>query len=102
MTDEPTAEQPAAPTTPATTPTAAPEEASGGRRWLIRGILVVATVLAVISIFAVWANRQALNADNWGDTSSRLLEDPDIRQAVSEQLVDTVYANVNVAQTLGD
>jgi hypothetical protein len=93
MTDEPTAEQPPA---PADTPDPPSE-----RRWLIRGILVVATVLAVVSIFAVWANRQALNADNWGDTSSKMLENPDIRQAVSEQLVDTVYANVNVAQTLG-
>ena len=41
-------------------------------------------VLAVLAITAVFANRQVLNADNWADTSSALLED----EAIQAQLGD--------------
>lgn len=62
----------------------------------MRGLLIVATILTVLSIFAVWANRQVLNANNWADTSTALLEHPEIRAQVSTFLVDQVYANVDV------
>ena len=42
-----------------------------GRRWAVRGLLIVATLVTVVAIFAVWANRQVLDADNWADTSTR-------------------------------
>jgi hypothetical protein len=70
---------------------------SRGRRYAVRGLLCGATILAVIGIFAVWANRQLLNADNWADTSSAMLNDSTIRTQVSGYLVDEVYANVDVA-----
>jgi hypothetical protein len=66
------------------------------RRYLVRGLLAVGALLALLSIFAVWANRQMLDADHWADTSSRLLRDKDIRQQVSQIVVDQVYANVDV------
>jgi putative oligomerization/nucleic acid binding protein len=62
----------------------------------VLAILVAATVLAFFAILAVWANRQALNTDNWTETSSRLLEDDDIRQQVAVFLIDQLYANVDV------
>src|SRR3954447_6700168 len=65
-------------------------------RYLVRALLVIASVLAVLAIFSVWANRQALNADNWSDTSTELLEHPAIRAQVAGFLVDQVYANVDV------
>jgi hypothetical protein len=104
MTDEPRADQTddLAGRPPASPEATTPPTASAGRRWLIRGCLILATVLAVVGIFAVWANRQALNSDNWADTSSRLLENAEIREQVSLVLVDTVYANVDVTQTLGE
>src|SRR4029079_7069178 len=55
-------------------------------------------VLAFVAIFAIWANRQALNTDNWTNTSSKLLEDEEIRTQLSAYLVDQLYANSNVAQ----
>ncbi len=58
------------------------------------------TVLAVLAIFAVWANRQLLNPDNWSNTSTQLLQNADIREATSNYLVDQLYANVNVEQEL--
>jgi hypothetical protein len=71
--------------------------AGRGRRILVRVIIGVATVLLVVGVFAVWANRQLLNPDNWSHTSGKLLEDARIRAAVSNYLVDQLYANVDVA-----
>jgi hypothetical protein len=65
------------------------------RIW-VRVILVFATLLAVLAIFAIWANRQLLNPDNWARTSTALLQKPTIRSAVSGYLIDQLYANVDV------
>lgn len=67
-----------------------------GRRFAVRALLVLGTLLAILAIVAVFANRQALNADNWADTSSALLEDEEIRSQLSASLVDTIYDNVDV------
>jgi hypothetical protein len=67
-----------------------------GRRFAVRALLVLGTLLAIAAIAAVFANRQVLNADNWADTSSALLEDEEIRAQFSTFLVDAVYANVDV------
>lgn len=53
-------------------------------------------MLAVLAIFAVWANRQLLDTDSWAHTSSRLLEDRHIREQVAAFLADQLYENVNV------
>lgn len=66
------------------------------RRGAVFAILVAATVLAFFAIFAVWADRQALNTENWTETSSELLEDDDIRAQIGVFLVDQLYANVDV------
>lgn len=71
-----------------------------GRRILVQVIIWAATVLAVLAIFAVWANRQFLNPDNWANTSTQLLEHPEIRAATSNYLVGQLYANVDVAGEL--
>ena len=65
------------------------------RIW-VRVILVLSTLLAVFAIFAIWANRQLLNPDNWAKTSTALLQKPTIRSAVSGYLIDQLYANVDV------
>ncbi|HEY3188386.1 MAG TPA: hypothetical protein VGJ70_12990, partial [Solirubrobacteraceae bacterium] len=62
----------------------------------MRALVVVATILTVAGIFAVFANRQVLNADNWADTSTELLANDDVRSAVSDELIDDVYASVDV------
>jgi hypothetical protein len=63
-------------------------------------LIWVTAVLSVVGIFAVWANRQMLNPTNWGNTSTKLLQNADIREATSNYLVDQLYANVNVEQEL--
>jgi len=66
------------------------------RRRLPLVLIVVATLLAFLAVFAVWANRQLLDTDNWTDTSSELLENEAIRGQISLFLVDELYANVDV------
>jgi len=77
-----------------------PQRLPRGRRYAVRTLLVLGTVVAVLSVVAVWANRQLLNAGNWADTSTKLLESQAVRSAVSGYLVDEVYANVNVSAEL--
>jgi putative oligomerization/nucleic acid binding protein len=69
---------------------------AGTRRALPMTLVVLASVLAFVSVFAVWAKRQLLETDTWTNTSSQLLQNQDIRDAVSEYLVTQLYANVNV------
>jgi hypothetical protein len=70
--------------------------AGRARRIWVRVILAFATLLAILAIFAIWANRQLLNPTNWANTSTELLQKATIRSAVSGYLVDQLYANINV------
>lgn len=70
-------------------------------RWLVRSLIGVATVLGIVAIFAVWADRQLLNTGYWTSTNAKLIESPPIREAVSGYLTEQLYANVDVAGELG-
>jgi len=69
-------------------------------RRLALALIVVASVLSFLAIFALWANRQLLDADNWAETSSELIENDAIRTQVATFMVDEVYANVDVESEL--
>ncbi len=75
---------------------------SRARRRTVKGLVVLGSVLAFLSVFAIWTERQALNTDDWVDTSGRLIQNEKVRAAVGEYLVDQLYANVNVEQELED
>jgi hypothetical protein len=59
-------------------------------------VLVIAGLLLLLSSFALWVNRVALNTGVFTDTSSSLLDDPAIRSAVANRAVDELFANVDV------
>ena len=63
---------------------------------LALAIIAVATILTLLAIFAVWANRQLLNTDNWTETSSELIANDAIRTQIATFLVDELYTNVDV------
>jgi len=73
---------------------------SRGRRRLVRGLVILGSFLAFLSVFAIWTERQALNTDDWVDTSGRFLEDQTIRSTLSDYLVDQLYENVDVRKEL--
>ena len=59
-------------------------------------LLVIGTLLTTAFGFALWAKRQALDTDNWVDTSSALLEDDEIRTAVGLFIIDRLYQSEEV------
>jgi hypothetical protein len=84
-------------TSPAATP---PAPRRVPHLWLVRSLIGFATLLGVIAIFAVWADRQLLDTGSWTDTTSKMIESPPIREALSSYLTDQLYANVDVAGEL--
>jgi len=71
-----------------------------GRRITVNALIWGTTLLAIVGIFAIWANREVLNPDNWSDTSTRLLQNAEIRQATANYLVDQLYASGKVEEQL--
>jgi hypothetical protein len=54
-------------------------------------LLVLGTLFWTAFGLGVWANRQALNTDNWVETSDQLLENDQIRSTLSFFIVDQLY-----------
>src|SRR3989442_3950770 len=69
-------------------------------RRTVTAILVIATLVGFVSVFAVWAKRQLLETSTYTETSTKLLENEDIRTAVAGFLVGQLYANVDVQADL--
>jgi hypothetical protein len=67
---------------------------------VVKALLVLAAILGVIACFSAWAERQALNTDEWVNTSGRLLENEQIQKALATYAVDQLYANVDVSAQL--
>ena len=66
------------------------------RRALPMVLIVLASILAVVATFAIWAKRQLLETDTWVDTSTELLQDEAIQDALADFLVNSLYDNVDV------
>jgi hypothetical protein len=64
--------------------------------------VVLGSLLAFLSVFAIWSERQALNTDDWVGTSGRLIQNETIREAVGNYLVDQLYENVDVEKELSE
>jgi hypothetical protein len=64
-------------------------------------LIVLGSLLAFLSVFAIWTERQALDTGEWVNTSGRLIQNAKIREAVSKYLVDQLYENVDVEKEVG-
>lgn len=73
---------------------------SRARRRSVKALVVLGSILAFLSVFAIWVERQALNTNDWVETSGRLIQNERIRSAVGSYLVDQLYANVDVEKEL--
>ena len=58
------------------------------------------TVIAVPRISAVYGQSPLPNPNKRANTSTKLLQNTDIRNATSNYLVDQLHANANVAEDL--
>lgn len=90
----PQAIAPAAPETTATT--------AHWRSWVPWTLIVLACVIGLVSALNVWVKRQALSTDNWTASSAKLLENNEIRSALSVYLVDQLYQKADVGQALSE
>src|ERR1700759_5578079 len=57
----------------------------GHPRW-VAVLLVVGTIFTLLAMFSIWANRQALNTDNWVSTSTRMLANKQIDEQIADYL----------------
>jgi hypothetical protein len=81
----------------APTPPGAPaDEGRSAHRKLVLGLIVVASLIAFLAVFSIWAKRQMLETDSWVETSTELLEDEEIRDQLSIFITDAIYSNVDV------
>ncbi len=66
----------------------------GHPRW-VAVLLVVGTIFTLLAIFSIWANRQALNTDNWVSTSGRILANKQVDERLSNYLAEQLAANAD-------
>jgi len=62
--------------------------------------LVVGSILLFHASIALYTERQLLNSSQWTETSTELLQNPNVRSQVSLYVVDQIYANVDVSKEL--
>jgi hypothetical protein len=67
--------------------------------WLL---VILGMLIALVSVFAIWLNRVALETDHYVETTDKLLADPQIQAALSNYLVDELYTRVDVTGELRD
>lgn len=72
---------------------------SGHPRW-VAVLLVLGTIFTLLAMFSIWANRQALNTDNWVSTSSRILANKQVEERLSNYLAEQLAANEPVKTKL--
>jgi hypothetical protein len=74
--------------------------ATGWRRWVPWVLVVLACIIALLAALNIWVKRQALDTNNFTNASSQLIENQDVRNAISVYVVNQLYENVDVSQVL--
>ena len=70
------------------------------RRVAIWALIVLASLIALISVLAVWTDRQMLNNSALNDATKEAIADPAVQDALSVYLVNQLYDNVDVSGQL--
>jgi hypothetical protein len=79
-------------------PAAIPSSRPGrSRKVLVWVLIVLAALIGFISTLTTWVNRQALDTTSWTNASAKLLDDPEVRSALSVYIVNQLYDHVDVS-----
>jgi hypothetical protein len=70
------------------------------RTILVWTLVGLGTLIVLVGSLTLWVKRQALDTDSWVDTSTQLLADDQVREALSVYIVDQLYANLDPQATL--
>jgi hypothetical protein len=76
-----------------------PAAAGGRQRWrtIVASLLIVlACVLAPLSVVAVWTRNQVTNTDRYVATVAPLAKDPAIQNAIADQITTQVFTYIDV------
>jgi hypothetical protein len=73
---------------------------TGRRKLVVSGLVALGSLLLCVAVFATWVDRVALDSTTWSDTSTKALQQPEVRTAVSAYVVDQLYTNVDVPGAL--
>ncbi len=65
------------------------------RTILVWVLFALGTLVVLVGSLTVWVKRQALDTDAWVATSANLLENDEVREALSVYIVDQLYANAD-------
>ncbi len=76
------------------------EPAGRGRIVLARALTIVGILLVVVSLLANFVKREALDADEFRDTSRALIADEAIQERLASAMVEALYASVDVSAEL--
>jgi hypothetical protein len=63
-------------------------------------LFALGTLVILVGSLSVWTKRQALDTDAWVDTSTQLLENDDVRMALSVYIVDELYSSADPQEVL--
>ncbi len=73
---------------------------SAGHRRLSQALVVLGTIVTLLAIFSIWANRQLLNTDNWVSTSDRLIGNEKVDERLASYLGEQLVIHDNLKTTL--
>lgn len=99
MTDAPETND-AAETTDAPAEEAQPGRSTNKLGFGIGTLFVLAAVLLFLAFISIWANRQIFNSEQWTETSTEVISQPEVQDVLANYLVDQLFSNVNVEQEL--
>ena len=97
---DPEETQATVPATAATADADPPGRLSKKRRVLIYALIVVASLLILISVFATWAKVTLLDNETFVDTSAQFLANDTIRPALANFIANEVFSSVDVQSDL--
>jgi hypothetical protein len=72
------------------------------RKIVVWTLVVLATILALVSILTTWVNRQMLDNAAWNRATTQVIQDQKVQQALATYTINQLYSNVNVGQALSD
>jgi len=70
------------------------------RRIVIWTLVILATVLAIVSILTTWVKRQMLDTTAFNKATTQIIQDPKVQSALASFTVNELYEKVDVAQAL--
>jgi hypothetical protein len=71
-----------------------------GRRIAVWSLVVLASIIALVSILTTWVNRQMLDNKSWGKLSTHLIQDRAVQSSLATEIVNQLYANVDISAQL--